>query len=156
VLVGVFSGLGFAAFENVQYGDMSVETSYALANEYGVSGLVGGVQSAMVVAMLRSVSLVFCHALWSGIVGYFLAVAAVSGKRWAALYLVGVGTAAVLHGLYNWLQEIQQTLAAGIVVISFVLFYAYLWKLRTLLPALATQKLGLPAGDGEAIISADT
>ncbi len=130
VMVGVFSGLGFAAFENMHYGDQSVSRSFALTRDHGVEGLVAGVKGAMVNVMLRSLSLVFVHALWAGIVAYFLAIGHITGKRRAALFLVGLMVAAVLHGVYDWLQGVQSTFAALVVAVSFVLFYAYLSKLR--------------------------
>ena len=133
VLVGLFSGLGFAAFENIDYGERSVLLSFALTEEYGADGLEFGVQSAMVVAMVRSLSLVFCHAVWSGIFAYFLAVANWTGRRRGALAIVGLAVAAILHGVYDWLQGIQPTFAALIVVISCMLFYAYMSNLRKLL-----------------------
>ncbi|MGB6044628.1 MAG: PrsW family glutamic-type intramembrane protease [Pirellulales bacterium] len=132
VLVGVFSGLGFAAFENMHYSQQSVVNSLLLTKNYGIEGLALGVQTAMIVVMLRSLSLVFCHAIWSGIASYFVAIAAVTKRRWGALLIVGVGTSAVLHGLYDWLTTIQLTFATFVVVISFVLFYAYVSKLRNL------------------------
>lgn len=143
VLVGVFSGLGFAAFENIHYGDQSTLTSYTLTRKYGAAGLVTGVRSAMITVMLRSLSLVFCHAVWAGIVAYFLALGGLAHRRRAALFLVGLLTAAVLHGLYNWLAALQPTFAALVVAASFMLFYAYLSKLRALTtPAEMPQGLG--------------
>ena len=51
-------------------------------------------------------------------------------KRVAALFLVGLATAAVLHGTYNGMMRIQNTVPAIVVFGSFVLFYAYLTRLR--------------------------
>jgi RsiW-degrading membrane proteinase PrsW (M82 family) len=134
VLIGVFSGLGFAAFENIDYGFRSIERSYELTRQHGAAGGVIGTADAMVNVMLRSLSLVFCHSVWSGIVGYFLAVAWLAGKRRGALLLVGLLTASVLHGIYDWLVVVlsQPTFAAFVVAASFMLFYAYLSKLRAL------------------------
>lgn len=55
-------------------------------------------------------------------------------------------TAAVLHGLYNWLAALQPTFAALVVAASFMLFYAYLSKLRVLttpveIPGLSSDEL---------------
>ncbi len=141
VLIGVFSGLGFAAFENIIYGNLSIVTSYELTRQYGADGGATGTADAMVNVMLRSLSTVFCHAVWSGIVGYFLALAWLTGKRRGALFLVGLLTASVLHGLYDWFVIVlnQGTFAALVVAASFMLFYAYLSKLRALtIPALTT------------------
>jgi RsiW-degrading membrane proteinase PrsW (M82 family) len=133
VLVGVFSGLGFAAFENLTYGKVAVATSYDQIRSYGVDGLINGVQGAMVTAMLRSLSLVFCHAVWSGTLAYFVATAFATGRRWGALFLLGLLVAAVLHGVYDWLCNVQVTLAALVAGLSFVLFYGYVVKLKAML-----------------------
>lgn len=128
--IGIFSGLGFAAFENVSYGYSSVYNSYLLANRYGEAGLVAGVQGAMVTTMLRSLSLVFCHAVWSGTFAYFAAVAVVTRKRVGALFLVGMAVSAVLHGVYDWFAGMQPTVSALLAGFSFALFYGYLSKVK--------------------------
>ena len=141
MLIGVFSGLGFAAFENIYFGNQSIEKLIELTRQFGADGLKVGATIAMVSVLLRSLSLVFCHAVWSGIVGYFLALAWLTGKRRGALFLVGLLTASVLHGLYDWFVIVlnQGTFAALVVAASFMLFYAYLSKLRALtIPALTT------------------
>lgn len=143
VLVGVFSGLGFAAFENVFYAQLAIDNSVGLAYQYGLEGSAAGTQAAMVNVMLRSLSLVFCHAVWSGIMAYFLAVAALSRRRWGALFLIGWATSSLLHGVYDWLAGMQPTLAALMVAVSFMLFYAYMGKLRSLGTA-ADQQATLP------------
>ena len=131
VTIGVFSGLGFAAFENLNYGENAVFSAYSLTRDYGVEGLVTGVQNAMVVTMLRAVSLVFCHAVWSGIVAYFIATAMLRKERVGALIVIGILVAAVLHGFYDWLAGIQPTVAALLAGFSFALFYGYLSKLKS-------------------------
>lgn len=130
ISIGVFSGLGFAAFENLHYGDNAIGNTYAKTIDYGVSGLVSGVQNAMVLVMLRSLSLVFCHAVFSGIVAYFISIANIRGTQKSALIFIGLATASVLHGLYDWLAGIQATLAALLAGFSFALFYGYLMKLK--------------------------
>lgn len=132
VLVGVFSGLGFAAFENMFYAQRAIDDSVTLGWQYGLEGSAAGTQAAMVNVMLRSLSLVFCHAVWAGILAYFLAVAALGRRRWGALFLIGWSVAALLHGVYDWLAGMQPTIAALVVALSFVLFYAYMGKLRAL------------------------
>ena len=141
VVIGVFSGLGFAAFENLLYGDRAVMASVDLTLEYGEEGLEAGVQSAMIQAMLRSLSLVFCHAVWAGIVAYFIAVARLEGRRWGAMIVVGISVAAILHGTYNWLTDVQMTIAAATAGFSFALFYGYVYKLRSKIQASAASPL---------------
>lgn len=128
--VGIFSGLGFAAFENLYYGENAVYSTYSLTRDFGVEGLVSGVTNAMVVTMLRSISLVFCHAVWSGIVAYFISIALLRKHRVGALILSGILVAAVLHGIYDWFAGIQPTIAALLAGFSFALFYGYLSKLK--------------------------
>lgn len=143
VLVGVFSGLGFAAFENITYAVRAIGRSAALTLDRGASGFVQGVSDAMVSVMFRSMSLVFLHAVASGILAYFIALGFVSGKRRIALFLVGLLVAASLHGIYNWAWTIQSTLPAVVVTVGFTLFYAYLTKLRLLLASDAVSRLDL-------------
>ncbi|MGB3226919.1 MAG: PrsW family glutamic-type intramembrane protease [Saprospiraceae bacterium] len=130
ITIGVFSGLGFAAFENLHYGDNAINSTYAKAMNYGVEGLVSGVQNAMVTVMLRSLSLVFCHAVFSGIVAYFITTALIRKEKMGALIVLGFMVAATLHGFYDWFAGIQPTIAALIAGLSFALFYGYLIKLK--------------------------
>ena len=96
-------------------------------------GAALGTYYAMVNVMLRSLSLVFCHAIWSGIFAYFVTTGFAAGSRLAAMFLIGLFVSAMLHGVYDWLTGIQMTFAALVVAGSFVLFYAYLTKLRLLI-----------------------
>ena len=85
----------------------------------------------MINVLLRSLSLVFAHALWSGIVSYFLVRGMTFGRRQMVPLVVGLMTAVILHGTYNWLTSVQPTFAALVIVVSFVLFYAYVLRLRS-------------------------
>lgn len=145
ILLGVFSGLGFAAFENLIYADRMVEISAGLTQQAGRRGLEEGVQGAMVNALLRSNSLVFNHAVFSGIFAYFVSVAWLTQRRRIALFVVGWGVSALLHGLYDWLWGIQITLPALTMAVSFMLFYAYLTKLRLLIASIAGSPTQEPA-----------
>lgn len=135
VLIGVFSGLGFAAFENMSYGESSVINSAILAKKAGLVGAMAGTYNAMVNVMLRSLSLVFCHAVWSGIFAYFITSGFATGSRIAALFVIGLAVSSVLHGVYDWLTAVQMTFAALVVAGSYILFYAYLTKFRISLNA---------------------
>lgn len=50
--------------------------------------------------LLRSISLPLLHATWTAVVGYFFALAAISQRR-LALSLLGITTAAIIHGFYD-------------------------------------------------------
>lgn len=149
LLIGVFSGLGFAAFENVGYAFLhmvagaeniaqtieSVLTSQS--EEQAVQELQTGslnaarqTLSAMTTMMLRSVSLVFAHAIWTGIFSYYIICATTSGKRWVVLCCLGLAVPMVLHGVYDWLCDLEPGFAALIIGGSFILFYGYLSKIR--------------------------
>ncbi len=132
ILIGVFSGLGFAAFENLAYEGDAIVRALGLTITRGIPGLREGVEGAMINTLTRSLSLVFCHALWTGIFAYFLTVAFLTGRRYVALALTGLVVSATLHGVYDWLAGMQQTFAAALMAATFVLFYAYLTKLRSL------------------------
>ena len=114
----------------MQYGDSAINSAYAKTIDYGVEGLVSGVQNAMVNVMLRSLSLVFCHAVFSGIVAYFITTAYIRKEKMGALIVLGFLVASILHGLYDWLAGLQPTLAALLAGFSFALFYGYLSKLK--------------------------
>ncbi|MGL6194978.1 MAG: PrsW family glutamic-type intramembrane protease, partial [Thermoguttaceae bacterium] len=141
LLIGVFSGLGFAAFENISYSMLSIlntlEQSTGGAQVAGAEGLAmgiaSGVHGAMVSILLRSMSLVFAHALWTGIFAYYLAMAFMAGHRWFVLCILGLLVSAGLHGLYDWFCGLQPVFAAGIIALSFILFFGYLSKIRTVL-----------------------
>ena len=138
ILIAVFSGLGFAAFENVGYGE---KLSGIVATLGVQEAIKTGTQIAVTNAMLRSLSLVFGHAIWSGIFAYYLTRAALSGSRWYVLGFLGLAVPAVLHGVYDWLCTMQPTFAALVMAVSFALFYGYLLKLRQLLEQTNTKEL---------------
>jgi RsiW-degrading membrane proteinase PrsW (M82 family) len=85
----------------------------------------------MVMAMVRPLSLVFCHAVWAGMFAYFLARASLFRRSWGALFIVGLCVSAFLHGTYDWFDNLQPSVSAIIAAVSFMLFYAYVAKLRT-------------------------
>ena len=122
--------MGFAAFENLHYGENAIGSAYTKTINYGVEGLVSGVQNAMVLVMLRSLSLVFCHAVFSGIVVFFITTALIRKEKKGALIVIGFATVSILHGVYDWLAGLQPTLAALLAGFSFALFYGYLMKLK--------------------------
>jgi RsiW-degrading membrane proteinase PrsW (M82 family) len=132
LLVGVFSGLGFVVLENVDYGYHAIRLSAYATVLDGPGGFTRGVQTSMSMILMRSLSLVLLHAIWSGIVAYFLALASITRMRWIALYLTGLLIAGLLHGLYNWWLNVLSTVSVSIAAASLLLFYAYVAKLRHL------------------------
>jgi hypothetical protein len=59
ILIGVFSGLGFAAFENLSKEGEAIARTFGLTMAKGAEGLRAGVEGAMVNVLTRSLSLVF-------------------------------------------------------------------------------------------------
>ncbi|OUU13368.1 MAG: hypothetical protein CBC00_00210 [Verrucomicrobia bacterium TMED40] len=129
IMIGIFSGLGFAAFENLSYADRLAYKSLAMGYQSGEAGVVVGALAAQVNVMLRALSLVFLHAIYTGIFSYFIAIAVISKSRVIALFLVGLLVSSTIHGFYNWFHSVQGTLSAAVCAFAFMLFYAYLTKL---------------------------
>lgn len=140
VLVGVFSGLGFAAFENIQYSQAMIMSTirdvYSAARDGGLRGAMTeagtGAYQVMGAMLLRTVSLVFLHAVFAGIAASLLVMGKFKGKGGAAFYVAALLVPALLHGVYNWLGAVN-TLPAGLIIAaSFVFFYLNLEKVRGL------------------------
>ena len=141
VLLGLFSGLGFAAFENLSYFrsqlattvNGAVETVNAVqantvTGDAALGQLVHGAFNTMLLPLVRSLASPFSHAAWCGIVAHFMGLASRSdakGRR-VALIACGLGIAAVLHGMYDGLFAVQPVLPAAVAVLSFMLLRMYL------------------------------
>jgi RsiW-degrading membrane proteinase PrsW (M82 family) len=149
LMIGVFSGLGFAACENILYAEKSTifgllhvdsiigsilsaqnEEEHNLALEVGAHGIVEYTLVVMTAVLLRAVSCVFVHSIWTGIFAYYLACAMMIRKQWAVFCCLGLTIPMVLHGFYDWLLSLHPVYAIFVVGFSFVLFYIYLQKLR--------------------------
>lgn len=130
ILVGVYSGLGFAAFENIQYSQAMITS--AAQNVYHTGNYVGHAAAAFVgeegayqvigALLLRVFSLVFLHAVFSGIAASLL----IAGGRGRIASAVAVP--AFLHGLYNWLSGVSTIPAGMVIAASFFFFCANLNK----------------------------
>ena len=133
ILIGIFSGLGFAAFENLDYTERVAQNSVAMGYRAGESGVMIGALAAQVNVMLRALSLVFLHAVWTGIFSYFITVGVTFKSRLIALFVVGLTVSSVMHGFYNWFHSVQGTLSALVCAFAFMLLYSYLTKLDQML-----------------------
>lgn len=136
VWVAICSALGFAAFENLIYTDRIAGSAGSLLLFEGEGALAlsaDAVNFAMLSYVLRSLSCVFGHAVWTGVFAYFISVAFLTGKRYVILCGLGWLLAASFHGFYNWFLGVQPTFAALVDAVAFVLFYGYLIKLRILI-----------------------
>lgn len=119
---GAMSGLGFAIAEGA---------TYSLVYGFGLSRGQLNLGTYVVANTIRFVSLPLFHAILSGIVGYFIGLAAINPARQGAILFIGVAIAATIHGLYN-------TFAGGIVGLamigfSILLFVTYLRRSRQMM-----------------------
>ncbi|MDJ0716957.1 MAG: PrsW family intramembrane metalloprotease [Prochloraceae cyanobacterium] len=112
---GAMSGLGFAIAEGANY---SLQYAFSLARgSFGVGDYV-------LINTVRFISLPLIHAIWAGIVGYFLGLAAINPSRQNAIIFIGLAIAAILHGLYDTFAN--DVIGLAILTFSILLFVAYL------------------------------
>jgi RsiW-degrading membrane proteinase PrsW (M82 family) len=141
VLLGLFSGLGFAAFENLSYfhnqlasnisgavDAMTAAGNQTVSGDVAISQMASGAYATMLLPLLRSLVTPFSHAAWAGIFAHFVAVAVrpEAKGRMVALVACGLVIAATLHGLYDGLFAVQPVLPAAVAVLSFMLLRIYL------------------------------
>ncbi|PAX47897.1 PrsW family intramembrane metalloprotease [Brunnivagina elsteri] len=112
---GAMSGLGFAIAEGVNY-----SFQYAISLATGESGF----GFYVLINTIRFVSLPLYHAIWAGIVGYFLGLAAINPSRKGSIIFIGLGISAVLHGSYNTFSN--GWIGFVILAFSILLFVTYL------------------------------
>lgn len=116
---GAMSGLGFAMSEGVLY-----SVRYAI----GLLQRQSGFGDYLLANTIRFVSLPLFHAIWAGIAGYFLGLAAINPTRERTIICIGIAIAAVLHGLYNTFAG--GLIGIGIMAFSILLFVTYLRESR--------------------------
>ena len=126
IYLGIMSGLGFALAEVVnytmQYWKQSALISARMVGQCiddsstwaginleefrtrlggAMRGMVDHYGDAMMVQVVRFMTLPLIHAAWAGIVGYFLSRAMTPGGMDKSLVVAGIGAMALLHGLYD-------------------------------------------------------
>lgn len=88
----IISALGFAALENILI-LLPVNETLFFSQAF---------KDTLTISSLRFISTTFLHALCSGTLGYFLAMAIFFPKKRKRLLLAGLSIASFLHGLYNF------------------------------------------------------
>ncbi|MBD2092543.1 PrsW family intramembrane metalloprotease [Microcoleus sp. FACHB-1515] len=127
---GSMSGLGFAIAEGANY---SMLYAFALVQQdVDLGGYV-------LLNTLRFISTPLFHAIWAGISGYFLGLAAINPSRQQPIMVIGIAIAATLHGLYNTFAG--HILALPILVFSILLFVAYLNRSKQMVEEMAQAEL---------------
>ncbi len=127
----ITAGLGFAALENILF-------VLPVFNANILSGIE--------ITTSRFFGANLLHALTSGIVGFFLARSFFSPRRPHAIAF-GVGAAALLHALFNYLIIIREVLPVGVFYLAFLLiimFTAVVLDFRRLRRDGTTAKTTLP------------
>jgi hypothetical protein len=132
LVLGMMSGVGFAAAENVYYVYRTVSQAASVTAETGEAGnLVMPVYNNVV----RMAMGPFVHGCLSGIFGYFIGLAAMDRARRAVFLLAGLGLASLLHGLYDTGVTTSPVLGLAVQALSYFLLMTYVLKARGLASA---------------------
>jgi protease PrsW len=83
------------------------------------------------------ISLPLLHALWTGVVGYFIGLTARFPRNQAAILTVGIGSMALIHGTYNTFSNTW--FAFGLCVLSLLLFVMYMRSAEKITEQLESQ-----------------
>jgi RsiW-degrading membrane proteinase PrsW (M82 family) len=118
LFLGAVSGLVFGAAEAVHY---FIDVLGSL------SGNVNGIdlQGLTIQYIWRFLTDPIDHACWAGITGYFIGLAITGPTRKFSLGLVGIGIAAVLHGLNDWNPINSHPTWVLVTLVSVLLFLGY-------------------------------
>lgn len=112
----VVVALGFAALENIFYLFSPLETPLDLV-----------IRKTIAVSFIRFIGATFLHTLCSALVGYFLALSLLRGKK--KLVMTGILLATALHGLYNFsiitLEAPLSFLISLLVLVGLSIFIIY-------------------------------
>lgn len=122
MIVGSLSGLGFAAIENIDYLErfQFLDKIHYTFGQYADNLSFRG-------SMSRVMLTPFVHAVWSGILAYFVFLAlSLRGRNRARLATVGLAMAAGLHGLYNFFTSVPgaDLFVIVVVAVSFAVWLA--------------------------------
>jgi len=127
MLYMIIVALGFAALENILV-LLSLKPPLLLLKTFSVT-------------IIRFVSATFLHALCSGTFGFFLALSFFYLQKSTRFFLIGLSTATLLHGLYNFfIIKIESSIVAkeGLVAIkNGDLLFFYLFSIISILVILA-------------------
>ena len=145
LFLGAVSGLVFGAAEVVHY-----FTDVLGSTSGHASGL--NLQTLTIQYIWRFLTDPIDHACWAGIAGYFIGLAITSPHRDYWIGLIGIGIAAVLHGLNDWNPINSHPAWVLITLISVLLFLGYA-RAGAWLPEQAMagpDGMAVPAGQAQA------
>lgn len=132
LVLGMMSGIGFAAGENVYYVYRTLDGALRAVQE---TGQVGYFVIPVYNNVVRMAVTPFLHGCFSGIFGYFIALAAVDSRRRFALLGAGLLLSSLLHGLYDTLVGVSALFGVMIQFLTFFLLMTYVLKGRGLTSA---------------------
>ena len=119
----IIAALGFAALENILYLLPPAEKILSLNEVFS---------RTIIISFFRFIGATFLHALCSGLVGYFLALSIYRAKKGSGLVILGLSSAILLHGLYNFsIMEIEAPLKfiiPIIILLGLALFVTFGFK----------------------------
>ena len=130
LFLGAVSGLVFGAAEAVHYFIDVLGSLSGNANGILLQGLT-------IQYIWRFLTDPIDHATWAGITGYFIGLAVTGPTRKYAIGLIGIGIAAVLHGLNDWNPINSHPAWVVVTLISVLLFLGYARAGALLPPAFA-------------------
>lgn len=119
---GALSGLGFAVREGFKYIGAAGDSTSAVLHQ----------------TLIRTTTTPFLHATWTGIGCYFIGLAVASRSRRPALCIVGVATAAGLHGWYDFASD--HVVAVGIAALTYLLLISYIDRSQDMLDQLTARE----------------
>jgi RsiW-degrading membrane proteinase PrsW (M82 family) len=143
LFIGAVSGLVFGASEVVRYFTVNGVDQFYLTVQSAIPAIqqlinTGHSASTSLFAVLIGPVLYFIldfvwrfvtdpvsHACWSGLVGYFIGLAATGRHKWYTVAWIGLLVAAILHGLNDWSWVNGHPVWILVVAVSGILFLGY-------------------------------
>lgn len=125
MMLGVSSGLGFSAVENISYVERGIAFE-VMRRSFGLGTLT---------ALSRALYTPFLHAIWAGIVAYGFGVVAARGFRGWRTGAGWLALAAIFHGVYDAAISRHPLWAIADVAVSYLVFLALLLQGRRKAPA---------------------
>lgn len=115
----VVAALGFAALENVLY-------LFSPIDSLPFDILL---KTTLSVSFIRFIGATFLHTLCAALIGYFMALSSLRGHKRFRLSILGIGLAALLHGLYNFsiiaLERPSNVIVPVLVIVVLAVFMLY-------------------------------
>src|SRR5207249_11796533 len=113
------SGLAFGVAEAIPY-----SARYTQGLVHGLAQGQHVVGTYLLIEFTRLITLPLLHAIFAGISGYFMGLAALNPRAPRALMLIGIGLAALLHGTYDCFSD--SWFGVGVAVLALLIFISYI------------------------------